>query len=40
VASGPGLEALGVSPTALDVVLPTYLDRFRATGRFAKPSRI
>lgn len=31
----PGLEALGVVPTALDLILPTYLDRFRKGGRFA-----
>jgi uncharacterized protein YbjT (DUF2867 family) len=31
----PGLEALGVVPTGLDLVLPTYLDRFRRGGRFA-----
>ncbi len=39
VATGPGLEALGIQPTAAEVVLPGYLDRFRATGRF-KTSRI
>lgn len=39
VATGPGLEAFGIQATAADVVLPTYLDRYRATGRF-KPSRI
>ncbi|MGH6989346.1 MAG: complex I NDUFA9 subunit family protein [Stellaceae bacterium] len=31
----PGLETLGVTPTALGLVLPTYLDRFRRGGRFA-----
>jgi uncharacterized protein YbjT (DUF2867 family) len=36
VAAGvPGLEALGVTPTALELVLPSYLDRFRKGGRFA-----
>jgi NADH dehydrogenase len=36
VAAGmPGLEALGIVPTALGLVLPTYLDRFRKGGRFA-----
>ncbi len=28
----PGLVDLGVSPTPLDVILPTYLDRFRPGG--------
>jgi uncharacterized protein YbjT (DUF2867 family) len=30
----PGLAALGVEPTALELVLPTYLDRFRRGGRW------
>jgi len=30
----PGLAELGVAPTALGLVLPTYLDRFRKGGRF------
>jgi NADH dehydrogenase len=29
----PGLGALGIDPTALDLVLPTYLNRFRRGGR-------
>ncbi len=29
-----GLAALGVTPTALETVLPTYLDRFAKGGRF------
>lgn len=28
------LAALGISPTAAEVILPTYLDRFRAGGRY------
>ncbi len=36
VAAGmPGLDALGIAPTALELVLPSYLDRFRRGGRFA-----
>lgn len=31
----PGLAELGIVPTALDLILPTYLDRFRKGGRFA-----
>ncbi|MEJ0072223.1 MAG: complex I NDUFA9 subunit family protein [Pseudomonadota bacterium] len=34
----PGAETLrdlGLTPTALQAILPTYLDRFRAGGRFA-----
>ena len=29
-----GLENLGVTPTALDLILPTYLTRYRRGGRF------
>ena len=29
------LKTLGISPTAADVILPTYLDRFRRGGRFS-----
>lgn len=31
----PGLADLGISPTAAEVILPTYLDRFRRGGRFS-----
>jgi uncharacterized protein YbjT (DUF2867 family) len=37
VASSDGLAALGIRATAMDVVLPAYLDRFRRTGRFQSP---
>lgn len=33
----PGLAALGVTPTALEAVLPTYLWKFRKGGQYAKP---
>jgi NADH dehydrogenase len=33
----PGLAELGVSPTALDAIVPTYLWRFRRGGQFAQP---
>jgi len=36
-ADAPGLQALGVSPTALDAVAPTYLWRFRKGGQFTHP---
>lgn len=32
------LEGLGISPTALEVVLPTYLTRFRERGQFTQVS--
>jgi NADH dehydrogenase len=35
----PGLAALGITPTALELILPTYLDRFRRAGRL-KPSPV
>jgi NADH dehydrogenase len=33
----PGLADLGVSATAVDAVIPTYLWRFRRGGQFAQP---
>jgi uncharacterized protein YbjT (DUF2867 family) len=37
VASGAlGLEALGLTPTAVEAILPTYLDRFRRGGWYAR----
>jgi NADH dehydrogenase len=35
-----GLEALGIAPTALEAVLPTYLWRFRKGGQFAPPTPV
>jgi NADH dehydrogenase len=35
VASGPGLEAFGITPTPLAAVAPDWLGRFRKGGRFA-----
>ncbi|MBZ0215729.1 MAG: complex I NDUFA9 subunit family protein, partial [Fimbriimonadaceae bacterium] len=32
--AGQTLEGLGVNPTAMDVILPTYLERFRRSGQF------
>jgi NADH dehydrogenase len=29
----PGLADLGITPTALELILPTYLNRFRPGGR-------
>jgi NADH dehydrogenase len=30
----PGLEQLAITPTSLEIILPSYLDRFRRGGRF------
>ncbi|MFN4353626.1 complex I NDUFA9 subunit family protein [Parvibaculum sp.] len=35
-AEGRTLEGLGIAPTILEVVLPTYLYRFRKTGQFER----
>ncbi len=32
----PGLDALGISPTGVEVIIPSYLYRFRPGGQFAK----
>ena len=34
-AGAAGLEALGVTPTALEAILPTYLGRYRKGGQYA-----
>ncbi len=34
----PGLAALGIAPTSLALILPTYLDRFRRGGRIRTTS--
>lgn len=33
----PGLAELGVTPTTAEVIVPTYLDKFRVGGRFTSP---
>ena len=32
--SAPGLEQLGITPTAAEAILPMYLDRYRIGGRY------
>lgn len=34
----PTLADLGVSPTPLHLILPSYLDKYRSGGRFGKPN--
>ncbi|MSP47792.1 MAG: complex I NDUFA9 subunit family protein [Alphaproteobacteria bacterium] len=34
----PGLPELGIKPTPVESVIPSYLDRFRPSGRFASAS--
>ena len=34
----PGFAELGIQPTAAEIILPTYLDRFRKGGRFPGPA--
>lgn len=36
-AGSPGLTDLGITPTAVEAVIPTYLDRFRARGYYHRP---
>lgn len=36
-AAAPGFAELGITPTALELILPSYLERFRRPGRF-RPS--
>lgn len=36
---GRTLEGLGISPANMQVILPTYLDRFRRTGQFEEFAR-
>ena len=31
----PGLDDLGITPTAVELVLPTYLEAYRRGGRYA-----
>jgi NADH dehydrogenase len=35
---GRTLKELGIEPTALETILPTYLRRFRKTGQFTRPA--
>jgi NADH dehydrogenase len=35
---GRTLQGLGISPTSLETVLPTYLWRFRKAGQFSRPA--
>ncbi|MEZ5647855.1 MAG: complex I NDUFA9 subunit family protein [Alphaproteobacteria bacterium] len=35
----PGLEALDISPTAVEALVPTYLYRFRPGGQFAEENK-
>ena len=33
----PGLDALGIAPTSVELILPTYMDRHRRGGRWTNP---
>jgi NADH dehydrogenase len=36
--TAPGLKDLGIQPQPVETIIPSYLDRFRAGGRFAVPA--
>lgn len=36
----PGLAELGIRPTGAEVIIPTYLDRYRSGGRFRTPLQV
>jgi NADH dehydrogenase len=35
----PGFAELGLAPTGMDAILPTYLSRYRPGGRFGDKKR-
>jgi len=38
-AAAPGLADLGITPTSVEAVIPSYLWRYRAKGEFADQTR-
>ncbi|WP_099867117.1 complex I NDUFA9 subunit family protein [Pararhizobium haloflavum] len=40
IQDGRTLEGLGIQPTLLDAILPSYLMRFRVQGQFTKPDAV
>jgi len=32
-----GLAVLGIAPTSVETIIPTYLDRYRARGYYHRP---
>lgn len=40
IEDGRTLEGVGIRPTLLDSILPTYLQRFRVAGQFTKPDAV